>query len=191
METPSNPSSSPNAPPTEARRGFVAKAATLLLGGAVLAVPALTGLIAWLNPLRQKSQAGQSLKLATLAALPEDGTPRKFPVIADRTDAWNRFPNEPIGAVFLRLIGEKQVEAYQVVCPHAGCSITTEGSGEAAKFFCPCHEAYFALDGKRLDSPSPSPCDMDTLTVEIKNEDEIWVKFENFETGTSQKKAKA
>ena len=178
-------------PPTDARRGFLARATTLVLGGAALCVPALTGLVAWLNPLRRKSQAGQSLKLATLAALPEDGTPRKFPVIADRTDAWNRFPNEPIGAVFLRLAGENQVEAYQVVCPHAGCSITAEGSGKEAKFFCPCHEAHFDLAGKRLDSPSASPRDMDTLTVEIKNGGEIWVKFENFETGTSQKKAKA
>ena len=51
--------------------------------------------------------------------------------------------------------------------------------------------AHFDLDGERLDSPSPSPRDMDSLTVEIKNDGEIWVKFENFETGTSQKKAKA
>ena len=82
--------------------------------------------------------------------LPDDGTPRKVPVIADRTDAWNTYPAEPIGAVFLRRTGGK-VTALQVICPHAGCSINFEGSAAAGKFFCPCHAASFDLAGKRTD----------------------------------------
>ncbi|HYW79289.1 MAG TPA: Rieske (2Fe-2S) protein [Thermoguttaceae bacterium] len=179
----------------EDRRGFLAKAVAVVAGTVALAVPAVVGIVAALNPLRQKSQSGLLLRLTSLDALPEDGTPRKFPIIADRTDAWNRFPNEPIGAVYLRRTGAKSVEAVQTVCPHAGCSVQfTAGSGEedaGGKFFCPCHAASFDLAGKRLDATSPSPRDLDTLEVEIRNETDVWVKFEDFQTGTAKKVAKA
>ena len=128
------------------------------------------------------------MRLALLDALPEDGTPRKVPVIADRTDAWNRYPAEPIGAVFLRRTGSK-VSAYQVICPHAGCSINFEGSASKGRFFCPCHAASFDLAGKRTDQPSPSPRNMDAIEVEIRNKNEVWVKFETFRIGTPEKVA--
>ncbi len=177
--------------PAGNRRGFFARAAALLLAAGSLLVPVITGIIAFLNPLRQKSQAGERMRLTSLAVLPEDGTPRKFPVIADRTDAWTRFPNEPIGAVYLRRMGEDHVQALQVVCPHAGCSVQYETSANGGKFFCPCHAASFDLDGKRLDETSPSPRDLDTLEVAIENGTEVWVKFQSFETGIAKKVAKA
>jgi menaquinol-cytochrome c reductase iron-sulfur subunit len=170
------------------RRGFLAKLTALLAGTVALVTPAVVGIVAFLNPLRQKGRAGGFIKLATLDNLPEDGSPRKFPVIADRTDAWNRFPNEPIGAVYLRRIGKDQVEALQVVCPHAGCSILFERNQAGKIFSCPCHGAKFDLSGKRLDIPSPSPRDMDRLQVEIRSDNEVWVKFQTFASGTASKK---
>jgi len=176
----------------ENRRGFLAQAIAVVLGAVALLVPAVVGIVAFLNPLRQKGLAGEFMRLTSLDVLPEDGTPRKFPIIADRTDAWNRFPNEPVGAVFLRRTGEKQqpVAALQVVCPHAGCSVQYQASPEGGKFFCPCHAASFDLAGMRLDKTSPSPRDLDTLEVKIENSD-VLVKFQNFETGTKKKVAKA
>ncbi len=152
-----------------------------------LATPAAVGIVAFLNPLRQKSQVGGYIKLATLDALPEDGTPRKFPVIADRTDAWNIFPSEPIGAVYLRRMGKDRVEAFQVICPHAGCSIMFEAAKGNGKFYCPCHGASFDLAGKRLDAASSSPRDMDPLEAEIRANNEVWVKFQKFSSGTANK----
>jgi menaquinol-cytochrome c reductase iron-sulfur subunit len=174
---------SPNA--GDARRGFLARATALVAGGLAYAVPALTGLAALLNPLRQKSEAGEFMRLATLDTLPADGTPQAVSVVADRNDAWNRFPNEPIGAVFLRRTGAGQIEALNVVCPHAGCSVQYE-AGEN-KLFCPCHAASFDLSGKRLDATSPSPRDLDTLDAEVRNGNEVWVRFQNFRTGTTEK----
>jgi len=171
------------------RRGFLGNATAVLLGALGLAVPAVAGIVTALNPLRQKSQAGQSIRLATLDVLPEDGTPRKFPVVADRTDAWNRFPNEPVGAVFLRRTGAKQVEAIHVVCPHAGCFVDYVAKED--EFLCPCHMAHFDLTGKRKDENSPSPRDLDTLEVEIRGDSEVWVKFQNFRTGTPDKVVEA
>ncbi len=170
------------------RRGFFAKALAVVMGGAALAIPAAAGAVSFLNPLRQKGSAGKLLRLANLETLPEDGTPRKFPVVMDRTDAWSHFANEPVGAVFLRRTKDG-VEALQVICPHAGCYV---GFDEANKrFYCPCHQASFDLDGKRLDEKSPSPRDLDMLEVELRNKNEVWVKYETFRTGTPQKVADA
>jgi Rieske Fe-S protein len=155
-----------------------------------LAVPAVIGVASFLNPLRQRSPAGEFMRLTSLDVLPEDGTPRKVPVIADRADAWNTYSAEAIGAVFLRRTG-KEVAALQVICPHAGCSISFENNQSGGKFFCPCHVASFDLAGKRTDATSPSPRDMDTLDVEIRNQNEVWVKFESFAIGTAKKVAQA
>lgn len=165
------------------RRRFLIKGVAVASGGLAYSLPALTGIVAFLNPLKQKSQAGQSLRVASLDMLPEDGTPQKVSVLADRTDAWNRFANEPIGALLLRRTSSGQVEALNVVCPHAGCSVVYQ----EGKLFCPCHAASFDLDGKRLDETSPSPRDLDTLEVEIREGTEIWVRFQNFQTGIAEK----
>ena len=195
MDTPSSSSPKPDACPAccgqKDRRGFVAKALSVVLGGFALLVPGITGVVTYLNPLRQKGRGGEFMKITSLASLPEDGTPRKFPVIANRTDAWNHFPNEPIGAVMIRRVGKDKLAAFQVICPHAGCSIGYESGEGGGQFFCPCHAAHFDLEGKRLDNPSPSPRDMDTLAVELRGNDEVWVQFQQFETGSSKKVAKA
>jgi menaquinol-cytochrome c reductase iron-sulfur subunit len=180
----------PPAPEANDRRGFLARALTVVLAGVGLLVPAVTGLVAFLNPLGQKSQAGRLLRVTSLDVLPKDGTPRRFPVIADRTDAWNHFPSEPVGAVFLRRTGDPKnpVEALQVVCPHMGCFIEYRKTREGGKFFCPCHGASFDLRGNRLEKPSQSPRPMDILEVDQQRlqSGEVWVKYRNFKIGTSE-----
>ena len=174
--------------PGDDRRGFLTKTAAVLCGGAACAAPIALGAAAFCQPLRLKGQAGQFMRLTSMDILPADGSPRKFPVIASRSDAWNRFPDEPVGAVFLRRLGNGQVEALQVVCPHAGCHVDFDPKSN--EFFCPCHAARFDLSGKRLDAAhSPSPRDLDALQAEVRNGGEVWVKFENFRTGTPQKTA--
>ena len=171
------------------RRGFVAKSVALLASAAAYGVPAIAAAVAMLNPLRQKGQAGQYLQVATLDTLPEDGSPRKFPVIMDRSDAWNRFAREPVGAVMLRRMGGGKVQALQIVCPHAGCFVEYVPGKNA--LLCPCHNGSFDLSGKRLDSTSPSPRDLDALEAQVRNGNEVWVKFQNFRTGIPQKIADA
>jgi Rieske Fe-S protein len=185
----------PNAPLGE-RRGFLVKIFAILGGTTALLVPTALGTASFFSPLlRQRKKSGDFLRLTTLDVLPEDGAPMKFAVIAERTDAWNRYPNESIGAVYLRRLpnqdGKGAVEALQVICPHAGCSIMYEPGDKGGRFFCPCHSAAFDLAGTRTDTMSPSPRDMDTLETEIRNGNEIWVKFQTFATGTSKKNAQA
>jgi len=166
------------------RRKFLQNTLALASGGLALAAPALAGLAALLNPLRTKSKAGQFIRVASLDALSEAGPPMAVSVVADRTDAWNRFPNEPIGALFLQRTGSDRVEALSVVCPHAGCSVQYESA--QGKFFCPCHAANFDLAGKRLDETSASPRDLDSLETEVRA-GEVWVRFQSFRAGIAEK----
>jgi menaquinol-cytochrome c reductase iron-sulfur subunit len=116
--------------------------------------------------------------------LPPDGVPRKFPVLADRTDAWNKYLNVPIGAVYLRRTSADKVEALNVVCPHAGCFV--DFNPAVGGFRCPCHNSTFTVDGK-IDSPaSPAPRGLDSLEAEVRNGD-VWVVFQNFKAGQKEK----
>ena len=181
-----------NTPPAGDRRGFLGKVLAIVCGAFALLTPAGVGIVSFLNPLRMKGQGGASFRVATLESLPEDGSPQKAPIIADRVDAWNTIRNAQSGSVFVRRKpGTKEVEAFQAICPHAGCQINFEPGKEGGKFFCPCHSASFDLKGARTDATSSSPRDMDALAVEIRGGNEVWVRFENFKLGTSEKVVKA
>lgn len=166
------------------RRKFFQEALAIVVGGIAGLIPAAAGLLVFLDPLRRKTESVGTIRVTSLTALPNDGKPYKFPVIASRTDAWNKFPEAPIGAVYLRRTGEKQIEALNVVCPHAGCFVDFVPS--RACFLCPCHNSTFALDGKINDPKSPSPRALDTLPVEIRGQD-VFVTFQNFRAGVAAK----
>ena len=127
--------------------------------------------------------------VTTLTALPTDGTPRRFSVVANKSDVWNRYPNVPIGAVYLRRTPDDKVEDLNVTCPHAGCSVDFKSGTRT--YLCPCHNSLFALDGKIIDPKSPSPRALDHLKVEIRNDSEIWVEFKNFLSGHSEQISQA
>ena len=151
-------------------------------------VPCAIGVFAALDPLRRKKDLSGFIRIAPLEALPDDGIPRRFPVLADRTDAWNFFPHQVIGAVYLRRTGQ-QVVAFNVICPHLGCPIRPVNLDLAAKRFeCPCHNSAFELDGAIAYGPSPRP--MDQLGVDVRangGSKEVWVQFENFYPGIAEK----
>ena len=167
------------------RRSFLKTAAAMLVGGIAVMIPAVAGFMVVIDPLRRKSSATPAIKITTLDALPDDGVPRRFPVIAGKTDAWNRFAGVPIGAVYLRRTKDGKVEALNVVCPHAGCAVDV--TRDASGFRCPCHNSNFAVDGSIADKRSPSPRGLDALPVEIRQGGEVWLTFQNFQAGRPDK----
>jgi menaquinol-cytochrome c reductase iron-sulfur subunit len=174
----------PDASPPPDRRDFISKAAAIVIGGSLVAAPAVAGLCVLCDPLRRKSEVGATVLVANLNSLPEGGEPRKFPVVATLVNAWNRTPNVPIGAVYLQRLKDNKVRALNVVCPHAGCFVnyrTTDND-----YFCPCHNSRFSVDGKILDPKSPSPRPLDELPVEIRKGTEVWVTFQNYRAGTHE-----
>lgn len=169
----------------ETRRDFCVKAGSVVIGGLITTVPVAAGVAVVLDPLRRKADGGAFLRVTTLEALPNDGVPRKFTILASKTDAWTRTALTPIGAVYLRRDGDRAPQALNVVCPHAGCFVDYVAAREG--FLCPCHNSTFTVEGKISAPKSPSPRGLDELAVEIRNGTEIWVKFQNFRAGGARK----
>ena len=172
--------------PASNRRDFFKKAVAVVVGGAVVGVPVAAGVNLLLDPLlRGTTGDAPFIPVAPFDAVPADGSPMQFPVKADRVDAWNQFRNVPIGAVFLRRVGQT-VKAFNVVCPHAGCFVQTKSDGS---FLCPCHNRGFHPDGS-LAPNSVSPRGLDELEVKLDGppgQQVVTVKFQNFHPATSKK----
>ncbi len=172
-------------PQSPERRGFFKEALSVIIGGIITVVPVAAGLTVFFDPLRRnKAKGGGAIRVASLTSLQSIGVPQKFPIIASRVDAWNKYPQTPIGAVYLMKTDAKTVKAFNVVCPHAGCFVDYNADRNA--YLCPCHNSSFALDGSIRDPKSPSPRGMDELKVEVRN-DEIFVHFQNFRAGTAER----
>lgn len=194
----------------EPRRGFIVQFLAGALGALVGAVPAVFGTLFFLDPLiREKSppvdpDSGTDqgtaetpqvvkrdgfIRMAISAdALVNDGPPQRYTIYDDIIDAWNKFPNQPIGSVWLRKINN-QVIAFNTICPHLGCAI--EHRTAENDFYCPCHTSAFELNGKQKN-PIP-PRDMDDLQIKTEvDEDwiepgEIWLEYKNYRAATSEK----
>jgi menaquinol-cytochrome c reductase iron-sulfur subunit len=167
------------------RRGFLKRITAVLLGALATITPVAAGLMVILDPLRRKSDQNTFILVTSLRSVPEDGLPRKFVVVASHSDAWNRNPSVPVGAVYLRRTGPNSIQAFNVVCPHAGCFVDFVPARKS--YVCPCHNSIFALNGQISDPNSPSPRGLDELPVEVRNDAEVWVKFENFLAGHKEK----
>lgn len=168
------------------RREFLKKTACTLVGGGIVAAPLAASIVVLTDPLRREGPSADLRKVTTMDALPGDGTPVKFKIIADLEDAWNKFPDTPVGSVYLRRIGEDIVQAFNSSCPHAGCAVEYMEAKDS--YYCPCHQSTFAVDGTINDPKSPSVRGLDTLESEIREGGEIWVKFQNFKAGIKEKK---
>lgn len=169
------------------RRNFIVEFWAIAIGGLVGAFPFLTGLAVLLDPLRKSAAAAgpELIKIARLDAVPDDGVPRQFPVVKPKKDAWTYSPNDRVGAVFLRREkGSETVEAFNVVCPHAGCFVGYDAVADL--FQCPCHTSAFQLDGSII-SPSPSPRGMDKLEPTKVEAGWVWVPFANYIPGKHEK----
>ena len=177
------------APQKVDRRNFLVKTAAAIAGAVIAIFPFAVGLFTFADPLRRRSSSDGDgyFRVAALDAVPDDGVPRQFAVVADRTDSWNRFPQEPIGAIYLRRTkGAKEPVAFNAICPHAGCFIAH--APERNLFQCPCHNSAFQLDGSIIQ-PTPSPRPMDKLQCQVRAVDgrqEVWVQFQDFLPGREE-----
>lgn len=181
------------------RRSFLYHAITAIIGGIVGLVPLAAGLATYFDPLlRKKAGAKDLLPVTTLDAIPDaskgDVLIGRFPIVADRTDAWNMYPQEPVGGVYLVVPkGTNQVKALHATCPHLGCAVDLQDNGGTQIFKCPCHTSAFELNGERI-MPCVSPRNMDELKCEVRpvgGKQEVLVQFQNFQPGLEEKKAKA
>ncbi|MBI3861640.1 MAG: Rieske 2Fe-2S domain-containing protein [Planctomycetia bacterium] len=176
--------------PPQPRRGFFTQAAAVVVGAVAGLVPLAVGLATFINPLRRSVRSKQRpsgsdaqgfYKVTTLDAL--SAIPQAFKIIADRKDAWNTFPKDAIGTVYLSRLENGDVLAFNVTCPHAGCAVDWRAAKNA--YHCPCHNSAFAPDGVR-DPKSPSARDLDSLEVKFEN-GAVLVKYQDFKSGEKGK----
>ena len=167
------------------------------MGAAALAVPTYAGARMALYPLQQEGLSGKEYQLSTIDAL--DETPRQFVVLDNVSDAWATTPNQTIGVIYLSKKvnedGSVGVAAFQTVCPHAGCRVKVgmtknpKTNEDELLFYCPCHGDTFYLDGERvLPENSKSARSLDSLEARVDESGKVFVKFQNFQLGTSEKK---
>lgn len=181
----------PAAPPVTAdvpRRNFLVKAAAAACGGLVALIPLASGILFFLDPLRKRGSGGDYIKVADLASLPSDGQPMKFSIISDKVDCWNRFPNQPIGAVYVSRTGPDAVTVFNVTCPHLGCAVDYRAAENC--YHCPCHDSRFNPAGTPENMIPPRG--LDSLEVDSAKlaQGEVWVKFQNFMSGLAEKTPK-
>ncbi len=179
---PANPASRGNVAP---RRGFLSLLA-ILAGGIAGLVPLAAGTLFFLDPTlrKRKGAAGGMLRAVDLSELPADGTPLRVALRSDIVDAWTIYHDRVIGSIYLRLMPNGQVLAFNDTCTHLGCKVDYQAADK--QFFCPCHQSAFELDGERKNQIPPRR--LDSLEAEIKD-GEVWVKYQNFRIGTDKKEA--
>lgn len=169
------------------RRGIVAG----LLGAIVGIVPVIPCIAFFLDPLIRKKkskgednrvEAGKFVRVAALDALPDDGTPKLFTVYQDVVDAWNKFPNQAMGSVFLRKLKDGTISCFNQTCPHLGCAVNYRGAEK--DFFCPCHTSAFNLEGEKINAIPPRG--MDPLKTKIED-GQILIEYKKFQGATSER----
>lgn len=188
-------SAKPIEPP---RRSFFYKMLAALIGTVAGVVPAAAGVLMYLDPMRRTKAAGKAQPVTMLDSIPDasngDVLIGQFPIVADRKDAWNLYPNERVGSVYLVVPkGTKEIKALNTICPHLGCAVDTQRTGEETKFYCPCHTSSFTLDGERI-MPCVAPRSMDELQCTVTPRDgrfEVSVVYQNFLPGLEEKKVKS
>lgn len=185
--------------PATKRRSVLLTAVMGFLGTALLAIPTAISGVLFLDPLLKKKSGSDVnsddklngfIKLPLSAeSIPSDGSPVAVTVRTDKDDAWNRFRDVPVGSVWVRRT-DQGIQVFNSVCPHLGCAVDFRSSER--DFRCPCHAATFALDGQKQNQVSPRNMDSleSVLVADGKITDdgeEIWVLFQNFARGTSEK----
>jgi menaquinol-cytochrome c reductase iron-sulfur subunit len=176
---------------TVRRRGFLAIISSVVIGAVVTLTPLISGIGFFLDPLlrrRPNFKGGDPegfLPVTNLSDLPDDGTPLRFALRADKVDAWNEFKDQSIGTVYLRKMPGNQIIAFNDTCPHLGCKVDFQENSRT--FLCPCHASSFDLDGERMNEIPPRK--LDTLEWKTDADGKIWVKYQDFQCGKAEKGA--
>jgi menaquinol-cytochrome c reductase iron-sulfur subunit len=176
------------------RRNFMTRTAAFLVGAVAGLAPLAAAVAYFLDPVtRRRKAVGATgaavdaegfIKVTTTESLAPDGTPRAFKVVADLQDYWNKFPNSEIGSVFLGRDTQGEIQCFNTRCPHLGCTIGFNGNEQ--RYFCPCHESAFDLEGKRSNDIPPR--DMDRLEHKVEEDGTIRVKYVKYRAGIKEQK---
>jgi menaquinol-cytochrome c reductase iron-sulfur subunit len=166
---------------SKSRRGFLTllTAAGSAVIGAILLVP---GAAYVLDPvLRSTGTKGKWIRVAELANLSKDH-PVTASVVGEQVDAWTKAPAVRLGTVWLRVLGDNKVAAWNAECPHLGCKVGFDAAKK--RFGCPCHDSAFSVDGDVEGGPAPRG--MDSLETRVQD-GHVEVKFIRYRAQIKEK----
>jgi menaquinol-cytochrome c reductase iron-sulfur subunit len=170
------------------RRRFVVEAAAFVIGAIATLIPGAAAVAYFLTPIfKKKGDASAKydgfVMVGTAQNLKPGGPPQFFKVMGVKHDAWTTYPSTSLGAVYVRKDEDGKLHCLNARCPHLGCTVKYQA--DKTDFLCPCHASSFSLNGQRSNQIPPR--NLDELEVEIRNENEVWVKFQNFRAGREAK----
>ena len=152
--------------PHLSRSDFV-KVVTAFTGsimGLIVGIPAISYLI---SPARKGVTADDWIPLGPLENYPV-GVPTLFNFTRSKVNGWERTVNSY--GVFVIRKSDIEVIVLSNRCTHLSCRVNWKDDEQI--FFCPCHDAQFGIDGKKISGPQPRPLDAYTgeaITIEDGN----------------------
>lgn len=121
--------------------------AITLMGLVLVGFPTGTGL-AFLYRASARTDLPEWARLADLEELPRDGQPQYRLVSIPTSDAWQKLPNRPVGAVFVRY--ERESKRLHVLRASIAYGLRVEYSPETKEYADCCWGGRYDLQGKPL-----------------------------------------
>jgi len=144
------------------RNNFV-KAVIGVLGtimGAVVGLPAVGYLI---SPALKKQESEAFIPMGPLEQYPV-GVPTLFTFTRTKVNGWERTVNSYGVFVLRRSEAESDVKVLSNVCTHLSCRVNWDEAIQ--EYVCPCHDAFFDIEGEVVSGPPPRALDVIQSTVE-------------------------
>ncbi len=146
--------------PHMSRREFVSivtvAAGTVM--GAIIGIPAIGYLIA---PALQKVSAEAWIPVGPLANF-QVGVPTLFNFNRTTVNGWVQTVNSY--GVYIIKQADGSVIALSNKCTHLSCRVNWKQENSA--YVCPCHDAWFNIDGGIIKGPKPRPLDKYETKIE-------------------------
>ncbi len=142
------------------RRRFIARVFWFAIG--VVSVGLITPLVVYmLGPLLESGGAEEWVRLGAMDDF-RPSQPKRVEVALRRKDAW---VTEDYRLTAWVVRTAEKFMAYDPHCTHLGCAY--RWVAESERFFCPCHDGVFDIDGCVISGPPPRP--LDTYQYAVKD----------------------
>ncbi|MDX9990613.1 MAG: ubiquinol-cytochrome c reductase iron-sulfur subunit [Anaerolineales bacterium] len=135
------------------RRDFM-KITTGAIGGVIAAVTGIPAVAYLVSPALREDKAGKPVIIGKLQDIPI-GKPHPFSFTVTKVNGWERTAASYGGFVIRRSPDPADIIILSSRCTHLSCRVNW--NDEAQGFLCPCHDAFFDIDGKVLNGPPPEP----------------------------------
>jgi Rieske Fe-S protein len=140
--------------------GIVTAAAGTVMG-AIVGIPAIGYLIA---PALTKTAADAWIPAGPLENYPT-GVPTLFNFNRTKINGWEKTVNSY--GVYIIRHEDGSILALSNTCTHLSCRVNWKQ--DAGAYICPCHDAYFDINGQKIKGPQPRALDPYETKVEENN----------------------